>query len=88
MRVHKKIDPKEFGLPPKTIIKKLGSNHYALVINRKSRVIMADGKKLAEKADKIKTVQPGIKVSLKSTGPVCSKTIRFLAEQGIDLIDC
>ena len=88
MKVHKKIDPKKFGLPPKSIIEKLDSNHYALVIDRKSRVIMADGKKLAEKAEKIKNVHPGIKVSLQSTGPVCSKTVRFLAEQGIDLLDC
>jgi len=86
MTVTKNIDPKTFDLPGKTVIEELGRNHYALVIDRKSRVIMADGKRLVEKADKIKKVLPGIKVSLQSTAPVCSKTIRFLADHGINLI--
>jgi len=80
------IDPKQFGLPPKTIIEKLADNHYVLVVDRKSRVIMADGKKLLEKAEKIKVVEPGTKISLRSTASVCTKTIRFLADQGIDLL--
>ena len=86
MGVKKNIDPKRFGLPPKTVIEKLGENHYALVINRKSRIIMADGKKLVEKADKMKALEPGTKISLRSTAPVCSKTIRFVADHGIELL--
>ena len=82
----KNIDPKTFGLPGKTIIEELDRNHYALVVDRKSRVIMADGKKLVEKAAKIKALEPGTKVSLRSTAPVCSKTIRFLADHGIELL--
>jgi hypothetical protein len=42
----KNIDPKKFGLPGKTVIEDLGDNHYTLVIDRKSRIIMADGEKL------------------------------------------
>ena len=82
----KNIDPITFGLSGKTIIEKLGKNHYALVVDRKSRVIMADGKKLVEKADKIKAVEPGAKISLRSTAPMCSKTIRFLVDHGIKLL--
>jgi len=80
------IDPKKFGLPGKTVIEDLGDNHYVLVVDRKSRIIMADGKKLLEKAEKIKAVEPGTKISLRSTASVCTKTIRFLADQGIDLL--
>lgn len=80
------VDPKKFGLPPKTVIEELGKDHYVLVVDRKSRVIMADGKKLLAKAEKIKTSEPKIKVSLKSTAPVCSKTIRFLAQHGIEMM--
>ena len=86
MAVKKNIDPKTFGLPAKTIIEELGKNHYALVVDRKSRVIMADGKKLLEKAEKITAFEPGKKISLRSTAPVCSKTSRFLADHGIELI--
>jgi hypothetical protein len=82
----KTIDPQQFSLPARTVIEKLGDNHYALVLDRKSRVIMADGKKLVAKAEKIKDAEPGIKISLRSTAPVCSKTIRFLADNGIELI--
>jgi len=84
--VSKNIDPKVFDLPPKTVIEKLTDKHYALVVDRKSRVIMADGKKLVEKADKIQNMEPGTKISLRSTAPVCSKTIRFLADHGIELL--
>jgi hypothetical protein len=84
--VKKKIDPIGFGLPGKTVIEDLGGDHYVLIIDRKSRVIMADGKKLVAKAEKIKDAEPGIKISLRSTAPVCSKTIRFLADNGIELI--
>jgi hypothetical protein len=84
--VKKKIDPKLFGIPGKTVIEELDKDHYALVLDRKSRVIMADGKKLVAKAEKIKDAEPGIKISLRSTAPVCSKTIRFLFDNGIELI--
>jgi hypothetical protein len=80
------IDPKKFGLSGKTVIEDIGDNHYVLVVDRKSRVIMADGKKLLEKAEKIKAVEPCTKISLRSTAPVCSKTSRFLADNGIELI--
>ena len=86
MALEKSIDPKKFGLTGKTVIEKLGKSHYALVLDRKSRVIIADGKKLIEKAQKIKAVEPGTKISLKSTAPVCSKTIRLLAGHGIELL--
>jgi hypothetical protein len=55
----KTIDPQQFSLPARTVIEKLGDNHYALVLDRKSRVIMADGKKIVAKADKIKKVLRG-----------------------------
>jgi hypothetical protein len=82
----KTINPQQFSLPARTVIEKLGDKHYVLVINRKSRVIMADGKKIMEKAEKIKVVKPGAKISLRSKAPVCSKTIRFLADQKIELL--
>ena len=84
--MRKKVDPKQFGLPGRTLIEKLDNNHYVLIIDRKSRVIMADGKKIAEKAAKIRQVVPEAKISLKSSAPVCSKTIPYLAGLEIELI--
>jgi hypothetical protein len=47
---------------------------------------MADGRKILEKAQKIKEVQPSIAVVLKTTAPVCSKTKAFLEESGIQVL--
>ena len=47
---------------------------------------MADGRKILAKAAKIKKAKPGCKVVLKTTAPVCSKTVQFLKENGIEVV--
>jgi len=49
-----RLDPKEFGLPPLTVIEQVDGDTIALVIDRKSCIIMADGKRILEKLRKIK----------------------------------
>lgn len=80
------IDPSEFGLPARTMLEQAGTNTIAVVMKRKSRIIMADGRKIVEKANQIKKVRSKAKIILKTTAPVCSKTIQFLAEEGIKVI--
>jgi hypothetical protein len=80
------IDPKKFGLHPKTVIEDIAKDHLAIVINRKSRIIMSDGKKILEKAEKIKEALPGSTISLKTSAPLCSKTTAFLKEHGIEIL--
>ena len=82
----KNIDPKEFGLPSRTVLEQAGSNTIAIVMLRKSRIIMADGRKVAEKASAIQKARPEVIVALKTSAPVCSKTIIFLKEKGIRLL--
>ena len=79
------LDPKEFGLPPRTVIEKIAADTLAIVIDRKSRIIMADGRKIVDKAGKIRQGRPSIKIILKSSAPVCGKTSKFLSEHGIDV---
>ena len=79
------LDPQSLGLPPRTIVVEIAPDTIAIVINRKSRVVMADGKKIVAKADKIKKTKPGRKVMLKTSAPVCSKTLVFLADNGIEV---
>ena len=81
-----KRDAKDFGLPARTVLEQTDKNTIALIIDRKSRIVMADGKKILEKAKKIKEVQPSVTVVLKTTAPVCSKTIRLLEGENIQLI--
>jgi hypothetical protein len=80
------IRPDLYGLHRKTVIEEIAKNHVAIVINRKSRIIMSDGKKLIEKAIKIKEITPDTKVSIKISGPLCSKTAKFLSEHEVDII--
>jgi hypothetical protein len=62
------------------------SQKVEIVINRKSRVIMADGRKIVEKAARIRKARPGVGVALKTSAPVCGKTAFFLKGEGIRLI--
>ena len=79
------LDPQSLGLPPRTIVTEIAPDTIAIVINRKSRVVMGDGKKIVAKADKIKKTKPGRKVILKTYAPVFSKTLLFLADNGIEV---
>jgi len=87
LRVIMKLDPKKFGLPARTLLEQIDDSLIAIVMKRKSRIVMADGKKILEKARKIKQVRMSAAIALKTTAPVCSKTIRFLEAEGIQLID-
>ena len=78
-----RIDPKEFALHAGTVLEQADKGTIALVMDRKSRIIMADGRKIVEKAKKIQKVRPGVTVILKTSAPVCSKTLAFLDKAGI-----
>lgn len=84
--MQKRVDPQKFGLPRKTLVEQINKKHFAIVINRKSRVIMSDGKKILDKAAMIRKREPDSEISLKITGPICRKTKKFLAEHGIALL--
>ncbi len=82
----KTIDTKQFGLPAKTILEQVDQQTLALIVDRKSRIIMADGRKILSKVDKIQQIQPHTAVVLKTSAPVCSKTRALLAEAGVEVI--
>ncbi len=86
--MNKFIDPELFDLLPSTKLKQVGPNQFDIVIQRKSRIIMKDGKGVLTKVDKIKHHVPKAKVSLRTSAPVCSKTKAFLKERGISVLEC
>jgi hypothetical protein len=79
-------DPKLFGLPARTILLQLEDNTVALVIDRKSRIIMADGQKIVEKFKILKRFMPQANFALKTSAPLCSKTRLFLETEDIRVI--
>ena len=80
-----RVDPKEFGLHARTVLERVDDRTLALVMDRKSRIIMADGRKILDKVKQIRRVRPDIQVLLKTSAPVCSKTLDFFKTKGISL---
>ena len=80
------VSPKEFGLPSGTILEDNGQGGVILVINRKSRLIMADGRKIVAKLQKVRKARPGAIVAIRTTAPVCGKTRLYLEENNIGVI--
>ena len=85
-RLKEQVDPKIYGLPPRTVLMKRGPEEFILVINRKSRIIMKDALIILKKAEKIKEKVMDASVILKTNAPVCSKSIKFLNQSGIGVL--
>ena len=80
-----RVDPKKFALPARTVLEQVDDQTLALIMDRKSRIIMADGRKILEKIKKIHNLQPGIRIILKTSAPVCSKTLTLLHRSGLTI---
>ena len=81
----KEIDSKSVGAPTRSVIGEDNSNHLYIIKNIKSRIIMKDGYKILETVKQIKN-KTNSSVSLATTAPVCSKTIKFLNKNDIKII--
>lgn len=82
----KTIKPKEFGLSSRVNLEWIEESHLAIIIQRKSRIIMKDGQRILERIKTIKKVDDKLKVSLKAAGPICSKTVKLLNDNNINII--
>ena len=80
------IDPKKFGLSLRTVFGKPSKNHFVIIKNRKSRIIMKDGNQILEQTKLIQDNEQKVKISLVTNAPVCSKTTAFLMKNGIDIL--
>lgn len=81
----KTVDPKKYNLSSRVSLQENSSNELCIVMNRKSRIIMKDGYRILEIAEKIKQVENKRKVKVLSSAPVCSKTRDFLNKRGLSL---
>ena len=80
------IDSYIFGLNSR--VKLLGDNSQIIQIvkKRKSRIIMKDGIQLLEIANSIHKVKPDYQIEVLVSGPVCSKTLKFLEDHNIMVV--
>jgi nicotinate-nucleotide pyrophosphorylase len=79
------ISPSQFGLSKRIIIQK-DEESFIIVKQRKSRIIMKDVMQILEIANTIRQKEYQANIKLLISGPVCSKSIKFLKENNIELI--
>ena len=79
------IDPKIFGLSPRTMVGQLSINHFVIIKDRKSRIIMKDGRQILEQINLILDKEQNLKVSLATNAPVCGKTTKYFNEERIKI---
>jgi hypothetical protein len=77
------IDPKRYNLSSRTILRQIGKNNIAIIVNRKSRIIMKDGHRIMKQAQSIHQINSNIIITLLTSAPVCGKTRSFLLENNI-----
>lgn len=80
------LTTQHYSLSSRTQLQEIGGNHIAIVKLIKSRIIQKDAWKIVEMAEKIRTVEPIYKVSLLCNDNICSKSLKVLAENDIEVI--
>ena len=80
----KRIDPKKYNLTSRTTLYKK-MNDIFIIIDRKSRIIMKDGHRISEQAKSILSVEPGIRIRVATSAPVCTKTKKYLRQVDIEV---
>lgn len=78
--------PSCYGLPVRTQLEALSVNKLGIRKVVKSRIIRKDAEKIVAMASKIKSVTPGVEVTLICTRNICSKSLKLLAEKGIEVM--
>ena len=82
----KELNPQDYGLGNRIKIVEIGPSHLGIVKKRKSRIIMKDGKQIIDIANKIREFDNKSKISLIISGPICSKTIKYLSDSGVGVL--
>ena len=80
----KRLDPIEFGLSSRTAIGETGEEKIVLIKDRKSRIIMKDGRNILEQIERIKNTTTK-EIAFATNAPICSKTTKFFQENKIEV---
>jgi len=77
----------QFGLPKRTQLIQLDANTIGIIKKRKSRIIMKDSKQIVDIAMQIRKENKNLNIMLIISGPICSKSIKYLGENKIDILE-
>lgn len=80
------LSPEYYKINPHTKLEEIADNHIVIIKDINSRIIRKDALKLVETAKQIQTVDPDLKVSLMCNKNICSKSLKMLAENKIEVI--
>jgi len=79
------ISSSQFGLSSRVKLV-LEDSCIIIVKKRKSRIIMKDSIQILDIANKIKAQEQDKEIKLLISGPICSKSIKILNENNIEII--
>jgi len=82
----KRIDPNKYNLTSRTTLYKKMDDIF-IIIDRKSRIIMKDGYRISEQAKSIWSVEPGIRIRVATSAPMCTKTKEYLRQVNIEALE-
>jgi len=77
----------KFGLAKRNQLIQIDANTIGIIKKRKSRIIMKDGKQILDIAKQIRTNDKKTNIVLIIEGPICSKTLNFLSENKIGVLE-
>ncbi len=80
------LTPSYYGLSSRAKLEEIAPKHLGLVKLIKSRIIQKDALKIIETVRLIQAKEPSSKVSLICYDNICSKSIKTLNENEIDVI--
>ena len=82
----KRIDPKKYNLTSRTTLYKKMDDIF-IIIDRKSRIIMKDGYRILEQAKLVWSMDPGIRIRVATSAPLCTKTKEYLRQVNIEVLE-
>ena len=78
-------NPQYYGLPDRIQLDVLSENRLGIRKVIKSRIIQKDAAKIVAIANQVKSVTPGVEVTLICTRNICSKSLTLLEREGIEV---
>lgn len=79
------LTPQHYKLNSRTKLEELAPEHIAIVKRIKSRIIRKDAEKIVLMAKQIQVVEPTFQVSLVCNDNICSKSIKLLDDNGVEV---
>ncbi len=86
MKDYKLLNPLDYNVGKRVKIVEISNNHLGILKQRKSRIIMKDGLQIMEVVNQIRSVNPKIDISLIISGPLCSKTRKYLNDNNVVIL--